>query len=265
MSAPPRAAVRTLTPCSDDLCSARTGLAGCAKDEDMTIDCVVHSSMMSRATFARVFQQALGQAPMKYLSDWRMALARDLLLIQDVALAEIAGRVGYSSVYAFATAFRRHHGESPGRWRQREALRTLAPASGARRIHHHFRGLRNRKLPPGRILLEYSSGNDPARPAPDAARWPRDRSPAAAPGGGGRAGHRTAAGRRLQPERGRYTERREHMALDRQRPRTSGPGHREHRSAKVAHQWRHVRRPDHRTCRCRRDRGIITGAAGNPA
>ena len=55
------------------------------------------------------------QASMKYLSDWRMTLARDLLLVQNTSLAEIAGRVGYSSVYAFATAFRWHHGESPDR------------------------------------------------------------------------------------------------------------------------------------------------------
>jgi AraC-like DNA-binding protein len=91
-------------------------------DQPWTVDELAKLSNMSRATFARVFQQALGQAPMKYLSDWRMTLARDLLLVQDTTLAEIAGRVGYSSVYAFATAFRRHHGDSPGRWRQREAL-----------------------------------------------------------------------------------------------------------------------------------------------
>jgi len=90
-----------------------------------TVDELAKLANMSRATFARVFQQALGQAPMKYLSDWRMALARDLLLIQDTTLAEIAGRVGYSSVYAFATAFHRHHGESPGRWRQQEALAAI--------------------------------------------------------------------------------------------------------------------------------------------
>jgi AraC-like DNA-binding protein len=83
-----------------------------------TVDELASLASMSRATFARVFQQALGQAPMKYLSDWRMTLARDLLLTQDATLAEIAGRVGYSSVYAFATAFRRHHGQSPGRWRR---------------------------------------------------------------------------------------------------------------------------------------------------
>lgn len=90
-----------------------------------TVDELAKLANMSRATFARVFQQALGQAPMKYLSDWRMTLARDLLLSQDTTLAEIAGRVGYSSVYAFATAFRRYHGESPGRWRQQEVLAAI--------------------------------------------------------------------------------------------------------------------------------------------
>jgi AraC-like DNA-binding protein len=90
-----------------------------------TVDELAKLANMSRATFARLFQQALGQPPMKYLSDWRMTLARDLLLVQDTTLAEIAGRVGYSSVYAFATAFRRQHGESPGRWRQREALAAI--------------------------------------------------------------------------------------------------------------------------------------------
>jgi AraC-like DNA-binding protein len=75
---------------------------------------------MSRASFARLFQQALGPAPMQYLSDWRMTLASDLLLAQEVTMDEIATQTGYSSVYAFSTAFRRHHGEPPRRWQQRE-------------------------------------------------------------------------------------------------------------------------------------------------
>jgi AraC-like DNA-binding protein len=86
-----------------------------------TVEDLARLSHMSRATFARVFQQALRQAPMKYLADWRMALARDLLLDQGTTLAEIGSQVGYSSEYAFATAFRRHHGQSPGRWRRQAA------------------------------------------------------------------------------------------------------------------------------------------------
>jgi AraC-like DNA-binding protein len=47
-----------------------------------------------------------------------MTIARDLLRTQDIPLTEVAERVGYSSLYAFATTFRRHHGQPPGRWRQ---------------------------------------------------------------------------------------------------------------------------------------------------
>jgi AraC-like DNA-binding protein len=91
-----------------------------------TVDELAMVALMSRASFARVFQQKLGQTPMQYLSDWRMTLARDLLLTDGLSLSQIAERVGYSSQYAFATAFRRHHGEPPGRWRQHHALNPSA-------------------------------------------------------------------------------------------------------------------------------------------
>ena len=91
-----------------------------------TVDDLARLCNMSRATFARVFHQALRQAPMQYLADWRMTLARDLLLAQEATLGEIAAQTGYSSVYAFATAFRRHHGEPPRRWQQRATA--AAPA-----------------------------------------------------------------------------------------------------------------------------------------
>lgn len=92
-----------------------------------TVEKLAKLSNMSRATFARAFQEVLGDTPMKYLTDWRMTVARDLLRTQDIPLAEVAERVGYSSLYAFATAFRRHHGQPPGRWRRSG----LTPAEGA--------------------------------------------------------------------------------------------------------------------------------------
>jgi AraC-like DNA-binding protein len=89
-----------------------------------TVDDLAKLSNMSRATFARIFHQALGQAPMQYLTDWRMTVARDLLLAQDATLDQIAANVGYSSVYGFTTAFRRHNGEPPRRWQQRATAAT---------------------------------------------------------------------------------------------------------------------------------------------
>ena len=78
-------------------------------------------SGLSRAAFARTFREALGQTPMQYLTDWRMALARDHLRTGDLTLTAISRTVGYGSPYAFAAAFTRHHGEPPGSWRQRES------------------------------------------------------------------------------------------------------------------------------------------------
>jgi AraC-like DNA-binding protein len=95
-----------------------------------TVDDLARLCNMSRATFARVFQQALSQAPMQYLADWRMTLARDLLLAKDATMGEIADQTGYSSVYAFATAFRRHHGEPPRRWQQRELAAAAVDSTG---------------------------------------------------------------------------------------------------------------------------------------
>jgi AraC-like DNA-binding protein len=83
-------------------------------------------SGLSRAAFARAFRDALGQAPLQYLTDWRMTLARDHLRTGELSLANIAATVGYGSPYAFAAAFRRHHGIPPGAWRQRQSTAPLA-------------------------------------------------------------------------------------------------------------------------------------------
>ncbi|UDY36319.1 AraC family transcriptional regulator [Dermatobacter hominis] len=74
---------------------------------------------LSRAAFARRFTAAMGEAPLGYLTAWRMALGRDLLRTTDDGLAAVAAAVGYSSEFAFAAAFKRHHGSPPGRWRAR--------------------------------------------------------------------------------------------------------------------------------------------------
>jgi AraC-like DNA-binding protein len=83
-------------------------------------------SGLSRAAFARAFRGALGQAPLQYLTDWRMTLARDHLRVGEHNLASIAAAVGYRSPYAFAAAFRRHHGTPPGAWRQQQYIEPLA-------------------------------------------------------------------------------------------------------------------------------------------
>ena len=50
------------------------------------------------------------------LLSWRMAVAKDLLRTEDIALDEVARRVGYGSASTFSTAFSRHVGQPPGRY-----------------------------------------------------------------------------------------------------------------------------------------------------
>lgn len=82
-----------------------------------TVADLATEAAMSRAAFARRFTELVGLAPLQYLAEWRMALARDALRQPDLGLAAVAAAVGYRSEYAFAHAFKRHHGTAPGRWR----------------------------------------------------------------------------------------------------------------------------------------------------
>ncbi|MEV4758818.1 AraC family transcriptional regulator [Micromonospora sp. NPDC049559] len=73
---------------------------------------------LSRAAFARRFTTLVGQPPLAYLTWWRMTLAARMLRDSDVPLAAVARRVGYTSEYAFAHAFKREYGSPPGGFRR---------------------------------------------------------------------------------------------------------------------------------------------------
>jgi AraC-like DNA-binding protein len=77
---------------------------------------LAREAAMSRSAFFDRFSRAIGVAPMEYLLAWRMALAKQMLRRRELAIAEIAERVGYSSVSAFGVAFTRHVGMPPGRY-----------------------------------------------------------------------------------------------------------------------------------------------------
>ena len=88
-----------------------------APDGDWTVPALAGLAGMSRASFAARFHQVTGQSPGAYVTGVRMQCAEDKLTRTDATLAEIAAAVGYRNEYAFATAFRRRHAVSPGRWR----------------------------------------------------------------------------------------------------------------------------------------------------
>ncbi|MFI9010370.1 helix-turn-helix transcriptional regulator [Actinosynnema sp. NPDC053489] len=76
------------------------------------------ASGLSRAPFAKRFTALVGQPPPTYLTWWRMTTAARLLRDTDASQAAIAGRVGCTSEFASAAAFKRTHGTPPGRYRR---------------------------------------------------------------------------------------------------------------------------------------------------
>lgn len=71
---------------------------------------------MSRSAFFDRFTRTVGRSPMDYLLAWRMAVAKNLLRGGNLALDEVARRVGYGSASTFSTAFSRYVGQPPGRY-----------------------------------------------------------------------------------------------------------------------------------------------------
>jgi AraC family transcriptional activator of mtrCDE len=74
---------------------------------------------MSRATFMRRFQDALGKSAAELLTDIRMSLAANELKRPEAGTEAVAELVGYQSVAAFRRVFTDRMGMTPGDWRRR--------------------------------------------------------------------------------------------------------------------------------------------------
>jgi len=72
---------------------------------------------VSRSLLDERFREVLGRSPIRYLMEWRMHVAEDLLATTQLGVAAIARRVGYDAEEAFSRAFKREHGQSPTAWR----------------------------------------------------------------------------------------------------------------------------------------------------
>jgi AraC-like DNA-binding protein len=84
-----------------------------------TVADLAEAANVSRSVLDDRFRQVLGRSPIRYLTEWRMHLAQDLLATTSLGVVAVARRVGYESEEAFSRAFKRSTGESPGRWRNR--------------------------------------------------------------------------------------------------------------------------------------------------
>ena len=101
-----------------------------APAERWSVTTLARHAAVSRSALDAHFRQVLGLSPIRYLTEWRMHLARDLLASTDLGVASVARRVGYDAEEAFSRAFKRHSGAAPTQWRGRHHLRHGSAADG---------------------------------------------------------------------------------------------------------------------------------------
>jgi AraC-like DNA-binding protein len=75
----------------------------------------------SRAVFASRFTEQVGEPPIAFLTNWRLALAADVLRSSRATIAAVARQVGYSTPFALSSAFKRAYGVSPNTYRANAA------------------------------------------------------------------------------------------------------------------------------------------------
>ena len=85
---------------------------------DWTVAQLAAAAAMSRSRFAKRFQALVGTSPILYLAQWRLLKARQLLADTTGSVQQVSELVGYQSEFAFAKAFKRQFGLSPGQFRK---------------------------------------------------------------------------------------------------------------------------------------------------
>jgi AraC family transcriptional activator of mtrCDE len=82
-----------------------------------SLDELANTAAMSRASLVRAFHKAGAPAPLSFLTELRLAIARRRLSDGSASVERIAAEVGYQSQAAFSRAFMRKYGVRPGKLR----------------------------------------------------------------------------------------------------------------------------------------------------
>jgi AraC family transcriptional regulator len=100
-------------------------------DRNISLEELSQQACLSPFHFCRLFQDATGRSPHRYLTEQRIRRAQGMLARSGATLAQVAIDTGFSSQANFTRAFRKSTGTTPGQFRDRHRQAgTLAVAIG---------------------------------------------------------------------------------------------------------------------------------------
>ena len=85
-------------------------------DPSITNDVLAQKCGMSTVYFRKCFEAVYSLSPIRYLHDFRIQRAKDLLASDYGSISQVAESVGYSSVYHFSKMFKSYTGLSPSQY-----------------------------------------------------------------------------------------------------------------------------------------------------
>jgi len=86
--------------------------------QPLSLTDIAESALLSRFYFARMFRDATGITPGRFLAAIRIHQAKRLLLSTSMSITDISFAVGYNSLGSFTNYFTTSVGVSPGRFRR---------------------------------------------------------------------------------------------------------------------------------------------------
>jgi AraC-like DNA-binding protein len=91
--------------------------------EALDLDQLAAVAGVSKYHFARSFETAYGETPIRYLTRRRVERAQDLLRSANLTVTEVCMLVGFASLGSFSARFAQLVGETPTAYRNRWAAR----------------------------------------------------------------------------------------------------------------------------------------------
>jgi AraC family transcriptional activator FtrA len=92
-------------------------------EQQHTVNSMAGRAAMSARTLQRQFRDATGMGPIEWLTRERVAVAKDLLEVPGIPLAQVAERAGFGSEESLRHHFRRLTATSPGAYRRQFGAR----------------------------------------------------------------------------------------------------------------------------------------------
>lgn len=86
--------------------------------EPLSLDALLARTPVSKSWFLRLFRQYTGTTPYNFLLSTRITRAKELLVLTDFAVSEIAHQVGFGDESNFSTRFTAMVGQSPQQYRK---------------------------------------------------------------------------------------------------------------------------------------------------